>query len=91
MFCKRVAIKVKASRTELEEIRKRQQAIVDRLVTHLVSLVTRRCQRVVTSMLVWSPGRPVISKAATPVREQVVAHRRPAFSGKDVSQVEQAE
>jgi hypothetical protein len=32
MFCKRVAIKVKKSRDELEEIRKHQQAIVEALV-----------------------------------------------------------
>jgi TnpA family transposase len=39
MFCKRVAIKVKKSRDELEEIRKHQQAIVEALVANYRTLL----------------------------------------------------
>jgi TnpA family transposase len=39
MFCKRVAIKVKRSRDELEEIRRHQQAIVEALVANYRTLL----------------------------------------------------
>ncbi|MGH3791809.1 MAG: DUF4158 domain-containing protein, partial [Pseudonocardiaceae bacterium] len=39
MFCKRVAIKVKAAKTELEEIRQRQRALNEGLVSKLKTLL----------------------------------------------------
>ena len=39
MFCKRVATKVKAARDELDQIRLRQQAVIDRLVVNYETLL----------------------------------------------------
>ncbi|MGJ3561792.1 hypothetical protein ACR6C2_40265 [Streptomyces sp. INA 01156] len=70
MFCKRVATKLKNAKDELEEIRKQQQALVERMIGTYRTVL----ERIDPAVLL--PHGPDGALAAFPVGRRPAAGRR---------------